>query len=260
MLKIPICIALLIGLIPLSSWAQQAVNLPFLVHITAFAEDRPVSFFADLKNVSKKIDSRGIYHYYFGAYATEAEADSAKSTLHKKGYPYAYIIDLVKLKKSCELSCNKDPQLLGQDVTDPVVKARQLSHLFFDYDKATLRADAQRELESLVKLFMENLNFSVEFKGHADGHGTATYNQNLSQRRAEAAQNFVKTHGISPLRIKATAYGKDMPVALNERKGRDCPEGRKYNRRVEIFIYDIEGNVLNAYVEPIAVPDDLMIK
>jgi outer membrane protein OmpA-like peptidoglycan-associated protein len=259
MMKTTIRIALFVWLIPLSSWAQT-INLPFLVHITAFAEDRPTSFFADLKNVSKKIDSRGIYHYYFGAYATQTEADSVKGVLNKKGYPYAYVIDLVKLKKACELECNKDPMLLGQDVTDPVTKARQLSHLFFDYDKSILRAEAQRQLESLVKLFMENLTFSVVFKGHADGHGTASYNQTLSQRRAEAAQHFLKTHGISPLRIKATAYGKELPVALNERQGRDCPEGRKYNRRVEIFIYDVEGNVLNAYVEPIAVPDDLMIK
>ncbi len=257
-MKTLIRIVLLVCLIPLSSLAQQA-NLPFLVHITAFAEDRPITFFADLKNVSKKIDNRGIYHYYLGAFATQTEADSVKSTLHKKGYPYAYVIDLVKLKKECELECNKDP-MLGQDVSDPVSKARQINHLFFDYDKYSLRTDAQQQLESLVKLFMENLTFSVEFKGHADGHGTTSYNQMLSQRRAETAQHFVKTHGISPLRIKATAYGKEMPIALNERKGRDCPEGRKYNRRVEIFIYDVEGNVLNAYVEPIAVPDALMIK
>lgn len=244
---------------PLSSGAQQTSNLAFLVHITAFAEDRPISFFADLKGVHKKIDTRGIYHYYLGGYASQIEADSMKQNLHKKGYPYAYVIDLVKLKKVCELECNKDP-MLGADLIDPVSQAKQINHLFFDYDKSYLRPDAQRQLEILVKLFMENLNFSVEFKGHADGHGMANYNQTLSQRRAEAAQHFVKTHGISPLRIKATAYGKEMPIALNERKGKDCPEGRKFNRRVEVFIYDVEGNVLNAYVEPIAVPDHLLIK
>ena len=49
-----------------------------------------------------------------------------------------------------------------------------------------------------------------------------------------------------------------MPIAKNSKNGKDCPKGRRFNRRVEIFIMDKEGNVLNALVSPFEIPNDLI--
>ena len=65
-------------------------------------------------------------------------------------------------------------------------------------------------------------------------------------------------HGVMEDRVKLSSYGMEIPIAKNKRNGKDCPEGRRFNRRVEIFIMDIEGNVLNALIEPLDIPTELL--
>jgi outer membrane protein OmpA-like peptidoglycan-associated protein len=244
--------------VPAPPNAAAATGFNYLVHITAFNENRPISYFSNLTGVTKKLDNKGIYHYYLGGFATAEEAEKVKKEINGKGYPYAYLVDVAKVRKDCNMTCGDDPSI--DEKLPPVMKSiRSIHHLFFDFDKNSLRPDSKTQLNRLATILSENASYKVEFKGHADSKGTAQYNQVLSEKRSETAKNYLTNRGIRADRVKTSSYGKDSPIAYNEMDGKDIPQGRKLNRRVEIFITDAEGNVLNALVEPIDIPNELLI-
>ena len=232
----------------------DSIKNNFLVHITAYADQKNLELFPNLKNVSFKEDNKGIWHYYLGAYRSLEEADSVKNAIVKLGYIYAYIIDVEKVRKECKAQCNKDeatcPQLMQ--------KIRSVSHLLFSFNSADLSNKSKELLQTLYQIMSENNKYKVELKGHTDGVGTPEYNQELSEKRSGSSAQFLKKLGITNDRISETSYGMESPIAKNVLNGRDCPEGRKFNRRVEIFITDTTGNVLNALVEPLDIPTDFL--
>ena len=71
-------------------------------------------------------------------------------------------------------------------------------------------------------------DISVEIAGYTDNVGSASSNQRLSERRANAVRDWLVRQGIDPERIKAVGYGETNFVATN-----DTPEGRQKNRRIE---------------------------
>lgn len=111
--------------------------------------------------------------------------------------------------------------------------------LLFDFDKASLRPEADPALSQLVTQAgarMPTGRFRIE--GHTDAKGTDAYNDALSTRRAKSVQAWLVKKGRVPAgRISTAGLGKRRPVAPNERKdGSDDPEGRQKNRRVEILV------------------------
>lgn len=125
-----------------------------------------------------------------------------------------------------------DPIIVGSKIT--------LNNIFFDFDKATLRSVSNVELKNLVLLLKSNPNLKVEISGHTDNKGDNIYNQKLSDERAQAVVTRLIESGISTDRVTAKGYGETMPVASNGKSmGRDNPEGRQLNRRVELKITEI---------------------
>lgn len=126
---------------------------------------------------------------------------------------------------------------------DPIVVGSKiiLNNIFFDFDKATLRAESNVELMNLVLLMKSNPNLKVEIAGYTDNKGGDEYNKNLSEERAKAVVARLIASGISPNRMKAIGYGMTMPIASNSMAdGTDNPEGRQLNRRVEFRITEIK--------------------
>ena len=76
----------------------------------------------------------------------------------------------------------------------------------------------------------------MQIDGYTDSIGTDSYNQDLSQRRAEAVKSALIARGIDPSRIGTQGYGKGFPVADNTDSG-----GRQLNRRVEVVIGEDSG-------------------
>lgn len=109
-----------------------------------------------------------------------------------------------------------------------------LRNIFFDVAKATLRPESNTELERLVKLMQDVPKLKIEISGHTDNTGSATLNETLSQERAEAVVNYLKTKGIAASRMTAKGYGMLQPVAPNTTES-----GRQLNRRTE---FEITGN------------------
>ncbi|NLI72017.1 MAG: OmpA family protein, partial [Bacteroidales bacterium] len=72
---------------------------------------------------------------------------------------------------------------------------------------------------------------SLRVKGHTDSTGPESYNQGLSERRAQAVADYLVSQGVSNSVISTEGYGESQPIATN-----DTAEGRKANRRVEFEV------------------------
>lgn len=120
----------------------------------------------------------------------------------------------------------------------PVVEQITLSaDTNFDFDKATLRPEGERTLSRLAEdIRGVDTVESIMVVGHTDSIGTEAYNQGLSERRAAAVKDYLVQQGINPGLINTRGMGESQPVAPNTINGRDNPEGRAQNRRVEITV------------------------
>lgn len=112
-----------------------------------------------------------------------------------------------------------------------VGKRITLNNIFYDFDKAVLRSESMTELNRLAALLQENPTLAIEISSHTDGLGSETYNQRLSQDRAQACVDYLSGKGIAATRLRAKGYGKSQPIADNATE-----EGRQLNRRTEFSI------------------------
>ncbi|MAA73398.1 MAG: flagellar motor protein MotB [Salinisphaeraceae bacterium] len=107
----------------------------------------------------------------------------------------------------------------------------------YEFNKATLTANAERILDQVAQTLRDSPGFVVELAGHTDSKGSDSYNQDLSQRRAEAAMAYLITAGIDASRLRARGYGESQPIEPNTTpSGADNPEGRAANRRTEFRV------------------------
>ncbi|WP_370306031.1 OmpA family protein [Sinimarinibacterium flocculans] len=103
----------------------------------------------------------------------------------------------------------------------------------FEFDKATLTVNARTLLDDVASALTNAPQIRVEVGGHTDSRGSDTYNQELSERRAQSVVDHLVGKGIAPDRLQAAGYGEAAPVADN-----DTDEGRELNRRVELRIIE----------------------
>ncbi len=107
--------------------------------------------------------------------------------------------------------------------------------VLFDFDKDVIRPDAGNVLDVLATALGKVPSSAMEIRGHTDAKGSDDYNQDLSERRAQAVLAALRQRG-SATDAAARGYGESQPVAPNEINGKDNPSGRQLNRRVEIFV------------------------
>jgi len=91
-----------------------------------------------------------------------------------------------------------------------------LSDALFDYDKATIRADASTTLRGdvdVVKGILQNYpNQKLIVEGDTDERGSAEYNLALGDKRAHSAEEFLVSMGIPQNQLTVVSYGKERPV------------------------------------------------
>ncbi len=119
--------------------------------------------------------------------------------------------------------------------SDGVIVIDLPADVLFDFDKATIRPDAEPALARAAELLKSYPRAQVSIGGHTDAKGDDAYNEGLSLRRARAVADRLQGPAGRPL--KAEGFGERRPVAPNVRPdGADDPAGRQKNRRVEIRI------------------------
>ena len=106
-----------------------------------------------------------------------------------------------------------------------------LGDLLFAFDSSELKSGGTITLDRLVTFLNQYPERRVAIEGHTDNVGSADYNQQLSQRRAEAVSRYLQSKGISSQRLDAKGLGKEAPLVAN-----DSESGRQQNRRVELII------------------------
>lgn len=113
----------------------------------------------------------------------------------------------------------------------PVEAAMGDNTIQFDFDSAEIRPESYSTLDQLAEELKASGAGSVALEGHASAEGTESYNQRLSERRANSVKKYLVNAGVDSGDLSTTGYGESRPVASN-----DTEEGRSQNRRVEIKI------------------------
>ncbi len=142
------------------------------------------------------------------------------------GYiPISENLDLTKITQYQEIK--RDLTLV------PIEKGAivRLNNIFFETAKADLRPESFAELNRVVTLLEDHASMEILIGGHTDNVGSASFNNQLSQARAQAVETYLVSKGISPKRLRVKGYGDTKPVASN-----DTDAGRQLNRRVEFTI------------------------
>ncbi|RYZ22906.1 MAG: hypothetical protein EOP49_46360, partial [Sphingobacteriales bacterium] len=112
-----------------------------------------------------------------------------------------------------------------------------LKNIYFDFNSAELNAYSMRTLDNLVTILQDNEQMRIELSAHTDSKGTAAYNLDLSERRANSCMSYLISKGIGQERVSARGYGEENPIAKNEfANGKDNPAGRQLNRRIEFKV------------------------
>jgi len=146
------------------------------------------------------------------------------------GYYQLYIVEEKGFKKTLTFGAEEIKKQLDEKGHVAIYG------ILFDLDKASLKAESEKPLQEIVKLLRDYPDLKLELQGHTDNQGSADYNRDLSQRRAESVKAYLIAYGTDTSRLEAKGYGLSQPVASN-----DTEEGRAKNRRVELVRKETSG-------------------
>jgi outer membrane protein OmpA-like peptidoglycan-associated protein len=117
----------------------------------------------------------------------------------------------------------------GNDIT-----LKMPGNITFNTDSAELQSNFYKVLNSVTLVLRQYDKTIVEIAGHTDNTGSSTYNQALSERRANSVAQYLESQGVDSQRVMAVGAGEGHPIAPNS-----TPEGRQANRRVELTLEPI---------------------
>ncbi len=122
------------------------------------------------------------------------------------------------------------------------VKVTFDSGILFATNKSDLNAASKSSLSQFANVLKQNADCDVAIYGHTDNTGTDAINNPLSVKRAQAVESYLKSCGVSASQIRSVdGQGSTNPVADNS-----TAEGRKQNRRVEVYMYASQQMIQNA--------------
>jgi peptidoglycan-associated lipoprotein len=94
-------------------------------------------------------------------------------------------------------------------IDEPIDK--YIQDIFFDYDKAEIRADSREKLDMAAGWMKTHPGAEFLLEGHCDERGTREYNLALGDRRANATKDYLASLGVDPAKLKTISYGKERP-------------------------------------------------
>jgi len=118
------------------------------------------------------------------------------------------------------------------------------SNVLFGFDQSNLTGDAKTNLDKLVTVLNKYPDTNIEVQGHTDSKGSKSYNQSLSERRANEVSGYLSGKSITANRLTIKGFGETAPKYEN-----DTDAGRTQNRRVEFLITANEKMIAEAEKE-----------
>jgi peptidoglycan-associated lipoprotein len=106
------------------------------------------------------------------------------------------------------------PPVMEQPVTqtDEQWFAQNVKDVYFDYDSAAIRSDAQQAITAAAQALGQKPSFRILIEGHCDERGSTEYNLALGDERARAVKNALVAAGVNASRINTTSFGKEKPA------------------------------------------------
>ena len=117
----------------------------------------------------------------------------------------------------------------------------------FGFDKSNLTSASQQVLDGVAQTLNQNPHAILEVEGYTDSTGPASYNDKLSQWRADSVVRYLEAHNLAPHRIFLIGLGENQAVASNTTR-----QGRQENRRVDLKVLsnNLGGNSPDASAQP----------
>jgi outer membrane protein OmpA-like peptidoglycan-associated protein len=116
----------------------------------------------------------------------------------------------------------------------------KLNPIYFVYNKSDITPAAKKELDKIIKVMIQFPNMEIELKAHTDCRGSKSYNDDLSQRRAQASADYIKGGIQNPERIYGKGYGETKlatDCACEDEVMSNCSdEDHQKNRRTEFIV------------------------
>ena len=143
------------------------------------------------------------------------------------------------IRKKAEAEVNRLEEALGQIAETRrtalgVIMNLGSDHLKFEFDKADLRPEDRELLARIAGILMTSHDYTISVNGHTDDVGSDSYNQKLSERRAQSVRDFLVKSGLPAEIFSVTGYGKSLPLLRG-----NSDAARAKNRRVELGIVNI---------------------
>ena len=189
-----------------------------------------------LRSMLQKPDLAG---YLANIEATDGSQDAGIAlTLKNSGSPAKWLVSEINLDR---LLADYARRVAGGDVYySPLVKnpaGGDTLALYFGFDEDEVNPRTKRQLEIVSKILRADPDKKITLSGHTDALGTRNYNNELSGRRAEVVRDLLIEAGVSATQIVTVAKGSSQPRRPNVTEGGvDNPDGRKVNRRTEIYL------------------------
>ncbi|MGB5218956.1 MAG: OmpA family protein, partial [Smithella sp.] len=115
---------------------------------------------------------------------------------------------------------------------EPKIVILAFEDVHFDFDKSTLKPEAQKILKRNFQVLKDNPNAKIRIAGYTSASGTAEHNQKLSERRAMAVQEFLISEGISSQTLTTIGYGENRPAEFEAAPKELYSKAAKANMRV----------------------------
>ena len=105
----------------------------------------------------------------------------------------------------------------------PISRPVKMENVFYEFGRWELTQASEAELQKLVKLLNDNPNITIELSAHTDLVGNESFNQELSQKRAQSCCDYLIRNGIEKERLTPVGYGKSKPVVCDKALNKQYP-------------------------------------
>ena len=222
--------------------SRTVVNLVCVISLVTLSGCTTTNPYTGERQVSKAAIGTGLGAAAGAAIGAIAGGDSSKERRKKAligagvgavaGGSVGYYMDVQEAKLREQL------QGTGVSVTrvGDEIMLNMPGNVTFATNSVDIKSDFYAVLDSVSLVLKEYDKTVVEVTGHTDDRGAETYNQSLSERRADSVAQYLRSRGLDGMRLITVGYGESRPKADNA-----TAAGREQNRRVELTLAPITG-------------------
>lgn len=126
-----------------------------------------------------------------------------------------------------------EPTPTKEEIQEKINQTLENNAIMFQRMSYNVTESSKEVIEKIAKILTENPTIKIEIGGHTDAKGDDSFNQMISEQRANSVKNILIGLGIEENRLTAKGYGETMPLVPNDKEGYSLT-----NRRVEFNIIE----------------------